>query len=257
MPRRRTRWVVCVLAILGSSIAACGQFDSPMPTAAASQTPAVPGVMERGSGVPFEICGSAASWERPSEAEQASVWESGRYAGADDEVLKYPWRQDFFVTYGSASVEQDLIDLTGLWTLPDGARAGCIEPERQQALIDWEEVELWILLHRVEEVKRTDAAYTVVVEPVGEGVQFVRLPRPDQLPLTFTFVTEEGEVVDEIVEEEYRYWPGGTGVETTPTAAMGEAVDWRWLQWTKDRWYVFGNRFLPDGPRVAVTGNDL
>jgi dipeptidyl aminopeptidase/acylaminoacyl peptidase len=170
--------------------------------------------MERGTEVAPKICGSAGSWERPSEEEQTSVWESGRYAGADEEVLTYPWRHDFFLHYGSASVEQDLTNLSGLWTLPEGARARCIEPERQQALIDWEEVELWILLHRVKRVRRADASYTVVVEPVKQGVQFVRLPRSDQLPLTFTFVTEEGQVVETIEEEDYRYWPGSSSAET-------------------------------------------
>jgi len=175
----------------------------------APATPTAASIIAQGEDVSFEMCGSGPSWARPSEEEQISIWESSRYAGADEEILKYPWTHDFLVTYGSASIQQDLIDLGGLWSLPEGARAGCIEPERHQALINWEEVELWILLHRVKKVRRIDTSYAIVVEPAEAGAQFVRLPRPDQVPLSFIFVTEEEEVVDKIVEEDYRYWPGG------------------------------------------------
>jgi len=46
------------------------------------------------------------------------------------------------------------------------------------------------------------------VEPSERGVQFVQFARPEQwLPLTFHFVTEDGQEIEQIVEAESLYWP--------------------------------------------------
>jgi hypothetical protein len=40
----------------------------------------------------------------------------------------------------------------------------------------------------------------VVVEPTRKGFQFIEFPRSPKGPLTFRFVTADGERIDEIVE---------------------------------------------------------
>ena len=191
-----------------------GGTASPSPLAETTDVPtstpisAAAEIVARGEDVPFDLCGEASAWVRPSEERQRSkIWEFGRYAGADEEVLKYPWTHNFFVRYGSASIGQDIRDLSGLWTLPGWARSGCIEQERHDALRNWEEAEIWVLFHKVRQIRREGTSYVVIVEPVEHGVQFVRFPRPDQRPLTLYFVTEDGREIDRVVEEDYRYWP--------------------------------------------------
>jgi len=177
--------------------------------AAPTPVPTVANVMVQGEQVPFEICGESATWTRPTEGEQkAKWWDTGRYAGGDDKVIKYPWTHDFFVAYGNASGEYDLINLSGLWTLAGDVRSKCIEPERQDAILKLQKAEVWVLLHRVKSIKRVGTDYYIVVEPVEKGVQFVQFPRPEQqVPLTLHFVTEDGQEAERIVEAESPYWP--------------------------------------------------
>jgi hypothetical protein len=159
--------------------------------------------------IPFVVCGESTTWTRPAEAEQkAKQWNSGRYASADQKLMRYPWAHNFLVSYGSASADFDLINLSGLWTLGADIRAGCLEPVAQDAVLKLQTAEVWVLLHRVKEVRRAGAVYTIVVTPVDRGVQFVRFARPEQqVPLTFTFVDDNGREVDQIVEAESPYWP--------------------------------------------------
>jgi hypothetical protein len=98
--------------------------------------------------------------------------------------------------------------LSGLWTLPEDVWARCREPERQDAILKLQTAEVWSLYYRVTGVRRLGAHTVVVVEPVESGVQFVQFPRPEQqAPLTFHFVTEDGQEIDEIVGAESMYWP--------------------------------------------------
>ena len=140
------------------------------------------------------------------EEQKAEWWDSGRYAG-DDESIKYPWTHDFFVVYGNASVEYDLVNLSGLWTLGD-ARSKCTEPDRLDAISKLEKAEVWVLFHRVQDVRSVGTDYYIVVEPTEKGVQFVQFPRPEsQVPLTLHFVTEDGQEIQVLVEAESQYWP--------------------------------------------------
>jgi len=151
------------------------------------------------------VCGESTTWTRPSEGEQsAKWWASGRYKCTDEQCeqnVKAPWTHDFFVVYGSASIEYDLENLSGLWTLQGEERAGCYERERLEAVLKLEMAEAWVLLHRVKQVKRLGNFYVIVVEPTERGVQFVQFPRPaEKVPLTLYFVTADGQQVDVIVE---------------------------------------------------------
>ncbi len=159
--------------------------------------------------IAFEVCGESSTWMRPSEEEQKSKWwDFGRYAGADEKVIKYPWTHDFFVAYGSASIEYDIINLSGLWTLPGNVRDNCLGSDRQEAIVALKTAEVWVLLHTVKNVYRTGADYYLVVEPAETGVQFVQFSRTEQhVPLTFHFVTEGSQEVEKIAEAESPYWP--------------------------------------------------
>jgi len=195
-----------LLAII--SLVACAAPAS-TPTGATANKPTTSGIAAQGEQIPFEICGESSTWTRPTEEEQrAKWWDSGRYAGGDEGVIKYPWTHNFFVAYGNASSEYDIINLSGLWTLEGDVRSQCIEPERQDAILKLQKAEVWVLLHRVKSIKRVGTDYYIVVEPVEKGVQFVQFPRPEQqVPLALHFVTEDGQEVEKIVETESPYWP--------------------------------------------------
>jgi len=182
---------------------------TPTPSAEALHPPTVAEIMAQGEELSFEICGESTTWVRPAEQEQnAKWWSSGRYAGGNEEVIKYPWTHNFFVAYGSASGEYDITNLSGLWTLPGDVRAKCFEPERHDAILKLQTAEVWALLHKVKSIKHLDTSYVIVVEPAEKGVQFVQFPRPErQLPLTLHFVTEDGQEIEKIVEAESSYWP--------------------------------------------------
>jgi len=181
----------------------------PTPSAETLHLPTVAEIMAQGEEIPFEICGESTTWERPAEQEQnAKWWSSGRYAGGNEEVIKYLWIHNFFVVYGTASGEYDITNLSGLWTLPGDVRAKCFEPERHDAILKLQTAEVWALLHRVKSVKRLDTHYVVVVEPMEQGVQFVQFARPERwLPLTLHSVTEDGQEIEKIIEAESPYWP--------------------------------------------------
>ena len=183
----------------------------------ATPTPSVVGqhlatadkILAQGEEVPFEVCGESSTWMRPSEEEQKRKWwSSPRYSNADKERIQRFWTHDFFVSYGFASPEFEVLSLTGLWTLPDGVRDKCFERQGLEAVQNGQKAEVWVLLHKVQRVKRLGTDYAVVVEPVGQGVQFVRFPRPEQKgPLTLYYITQDGQVVDVYREGVEDTWP--------------------------------------------------
>jgi hypothetical protein len=160
--------------------------------------------LAQGEELPFEVCGESTTWVRPSEEEQNAKWRT--YKCTDEQCeqnIKYPWTHYFFVVYGSASIENSLENLSGLWTLQGEERAGCYERERHEAVLRLETAEVWVLLHRVRQVKHLGAFYAIVVELTERGVQFVQFPRSaEKVPLTLYFVTADGQQIDAIVEAE-------------------------------------------------------
>jgi len=148
---------IMLLAII--LLVACAASAS-APTGATANKSTISRIAAQGEQIPFEICGESTTWTRPAEEEQqAKWWNSGRYAGGDEGVIQYPWTHDFFVVYGDASVEYDIINLSGLWTLEGDVRSQCIEPERQDAIKKLQKAEVWVLLHRVKTIKRVGTDY--------------------------------------------------------------------------------------------------
>ena len=162
-----------------------------------------------GEPVPFEICGESVSWSRPSEPEQkAQWWDNPRYAGVQADVIQYPWTHHYFVSYGNASLDYDLLNLSGLWTLPADARAGCLEPDTQQAVVNLEKAEVWALGYRVTGINREGNDYYFVGRLVGQGVQFIQFARPEpQANLILHFLTQDGYELMRISEAENPSWP--------------------------------------------------
>ena len=184
-------------------VAACGRGVE-------TGTPTVQDIVAEGEALPVVVCGEASTWVRPSaERQREKWWENGRYAGLDEETLLYPWEHGFFVAYGTASLDYDVVNLSGLWTLPEGVREDCLEAERQEAVLKLDTAEVWLLFYRVVSVKWIGEQYAITVEPSGGGVQFIQFARPEaRVPLTVYFVREgDGKVLETIVEAESIYWP--------------------------------------------------
>jgi len=203
-------WLFASCSSKPSSVTEVEQRETPSNTDSplTHLSPAVAEIIANGEHIPYEICAQNLDWVRPSEEEQRSVWESSRYSGVDQDVLKYPWDQDFFITYGSASINYDIINLSGLWTLPEGTRDPCFEEENQDAILKFKKAEIWVLNHSVTEIRRASAKYAIIVEPIGRGVQFLHFYRlSGNMALTLYFVTSDGSVIDHINETEYPYWP--------------------------------------------------
>lgn len=160
-----------------------------------------------GAPVSFEVCGVDSNWVRPSEEmQQRHLHTLGRYVGVEESIAEYLWSENFLINYGSASVEYDMLNLSGLWTLPTDVRATCLNTGTAADLMH-STVELWVLLHKVNAITYSDASYTIVVEPVEKGAEFVRFSRATQEPLTLRFVTLDGSEVAQIVETAFPFFP--------------------------------------------------
>ena len=158
--------------------------------------------------MPFEVCGESSTWRRPSEEEQRKTWWTfPRYSSAKQDFVKWPWTHNLFVIYGDADFEFDILNLSGLWTLPAGIRDQCVELKHLDAILKLDKAEVWILLNRVKSIKRLDDDFAVVVEPTSNGVQFIQFPRPRRAPSVLHFVNESGKEIEEINEKTSPYWP--------------------------------------------------
>jgi len=167
-------------------------------------------VLNRGEAVSFVICRQSDNWGRPSEQEQTEVWQEPRYGFDPNNLpknIEYDWTHDFLMYYGGGeSVEYDMVHMTGIWSATD-ARWLCDNQWRKSVLhnvaAEDEEIwaEVWVLLHRVVEIKRLDRYYVIIVQPEQRGFQWVDFPRPPGPGgLTLSFVTSKGDEIETIVE---------------------------------------------------------
>ena len=201
--------------------AASNHVALPTPTSAHSPVspptpmPSPEEVLSRGQEVRrFHVCLESTAFTRPPEEVQAKkVWENPRYAlsevrdPATKKSLLYPWTHNFLMYYGGTTIEQDMLNLSGLWS--GSVKWNCDYTWRQRALGTcvreprteiWAEV--WVFFHRVVEIKHLGTHYVVVVEPARVGFQAIDFQRPGPVSLTLTFVTPDGQVLDRIVEGE-------------------------------------------------------
>ena len=129
--------------------------------------------------IPFEICAESTTWVRPSPEIQSKIWNDSRYG--DAARADHAWTHNFIVIDDpeSASIPYHLQNVSGLWTAPSGAFQECYSNKKvRRSGYEW--IEVWSLLHRVKEVRRDANTYTVTVEPVGAGFQWVYIRRMNQ-----------------------------------------------------------------------------
>ncbi len=196
------------LALATVDVSAKSVLTSPSPSATTVKQPTVGDILAHGDPVQYEVCGESKTWVRPTDEEENQKWWTfARYAGMDKLIRQSYWTRDFFVAYGNASPEFDTVNLSGLWTLPDGVRDRCFEPQRQYAILKLQTAQVWILLHSVKSIKREGVTAAVVVEPTGSGVQFIQFPRFGPSPMVLYFVTPEGQQIAQIDEFKSPEWP--------------------------------------------------
>ncbi|MCL4489708.1 MAG: hypothetical protein M1570_16510 [Chloroflexi bacterium] len=191
--------------VLGLIIAVAWFFQS-------SRPPTLPtgigAIMARGNPVQFDVCGESKAWTRPTRDEENQKWWTfGRYASMDRSVRESYWTSDFFVDYGEPSPDFDNVNLSGLWTLPDGVRSTCFEPAREDAIFKLEMAEIWVLLHSLKSVRQEGTNIFLVVEPTNTGVQFVQFARPVPNAMILHFITPEGQEIAQINEYKSPLWP--------------------------------------------------
>jgi len=141
--------------------------------------------------IPFDICAESTTWTRPAPEVQAKVWNDPRWKDIARDA--YAWTHNFIFIDDpmSASVTGMYRDLSGMWTAePDQTNPNCNTPRS-----GYEWITFWSLLHRVKEVRRDANTYTVVVEPVAKGFQFVFISRMNPKAV-LRFVTPDGAVLE-------------------------------------------------------------
>lgn len=183
--------------------------DVPTSTPGPVSRPSLEEILSAGQESMFLVCASSENWIRPSEEEQRREWwENSRHLTEDPKTLEhilYPWTHNFIMHYGGASPQYDLVNLSGIWAASD-IRWQCEDSWRESRLGTSAEpgveiwAEIWVLQHRVRAVKHLGTNYVVVVEPITSGFQIVDFQRPSAISLSITFVTPQGEIVDQIVE---------------------------------------------------------
>jgi hypothetical protein len=143
--------------------------------------------------IPFDICAESTTWVRPSPEVQSQIWNRGQYSGFGR--TNYAWTHDFIVIDDplSASGDYHRRNLSGLWTDPPPANKCDTDQNNRRNGNNW--IEVWSLLHRVTRVTRENNTYTITVEPVGKGFQFVYFRRMNP-SVVLRFVTQDGTELD-------------------------------------------------------------
>jgi hypothetical protein len=142
--------------------------------------------------VPFEVCTESTTWVRPSPEVQAKVWNDPRYKGFSHEL--YPWNHNFLVIDDplSATVTDFVSNMSGLWTAKEEWLKKCYLGQRRNG---YEWIEVWSLLHRVTAITRSANTYTVTVQPVTKGFQWIYIRRMNP-SVVLRFVTADGKEVE-------------------------------------------------------------
>ncbi|MBW4578183.1 MAG: hypothetical protein KME42_01235 [Tildeniella nuda ZEHNDER 1965/U140] len=149
--------------------------------------------------VPFEVCGEAQTWVRPTKADQTKKLRSlPRYGG---DLTTQPlkglsqrfWQQEVFsFTQYGLSLRMEPIYLSGLWTVQETLWK-CYNAKNVTQINAGKTAEVWVLSHRVTRIKWTGEQYVMVVQPAQTGVQFIQFPRREaRSSLPLKVVTETG-----------------------------------------------------------------
>lgn len=115
----------------------------------------------------------------------------GRYEGFAHDP--YEWTHNFLFVPNSASIAYDLRNLSGLWTAPPPGPCRSAEMNPQQREYEW--IEVWVLLHRVTQIRHDDNTYTITVAPTGAGFQSIMFRRLNPSAV-LRFVTPQGKELE-------------------------------------------------------------
>jgi hypothetical protein len=140
--------------------------------------------------IPFDICAESTTWVRPAPEVQAKIWNMGRYEGFPHDP--YEWTHNFLFVPNSASIAYDLRNLSGLWTAPPPGPCHSAENPQQR---EYEWIEVWVLLHRVTQIRHDDNTYTITVAPAGAGFQSIMFRRLNPSAV-LRFVTPDGKELE-------------------------------------------------------------
>jgi len=141
--------------------------------------------------IPFNICSTSPTWVRPDKATQ--IWKLQnlkRYGDVTEnpmhDVIESWWTHDVFsfTTYG-ASLFYDYTYLSGLWTSHSSTTWRC-SSNYPMTINSRQMARVWLLLHKIVNIKWVDNHYVMVVKPTDQGVQVIQFSRrehQDLLPL--------------------------------------------------------------------------
>lgn len=189
--------VGCGLALLASS---GWRLTHEVQSATYVQSPgAIAIAVQPTTDMPFEVCGEAQNWVRPTQAEQLKKLQSlPRYA---DETTNKPlqrltqrfWQQDVFsFTQYGLSLRMEPIYLSGLWTVEDTLWK-CYNTTNITQINAGKTAEVWVLSHRVTRLQWTGEQYVMTVEPARTGAQFIQFPRREsRSSLPLKVITKKG-----------------------------------------------------------------
>lgn len=149
--------------------------------------------------IPFEVCGEAQNWVRPTRADQLKMLQSlPRYANDPaskplQSLNQRFWKQDVFsFTQYGLSLRQEPIYLSGLWTVQDTLWK-CYNSTSITRINAGKTAEVWVLSHRVTRLQWTGSQYIMTVEPARTGVQFIQFPRHEsRSSLPLKVITQTG-----------------------------------------------------------------
>ncbi len=152
------------------------------------------------NGILTDICLDLPQWQRPSPNDQAKQLETmGRYeatlaTGTVAEDGKDWWHHDAFsfTTYG-LSARTDPLYLSGVWTAIDQIW-DCYSDDQPERINAGDLAEVWLLNHRLVDLRWQDDHYLLTVEPSQGGLQLVQFQRQEvaaQLPINL--ITTDGQ----------------------------------------------------------------
>ncbi len=152
------------------------------------------------------ICLESKTWSRPSSDDQQGRAPRRRRSRRREQpdLGSIWWIRDFVFYQGGAdaTAESEVFRLSGAWSAQDVTRH-CDDEKWKQDIDEERYLDLWVFLHEILSVIRHGNAFTVIVEPTGQGFQLARIPRPAEAgasSVSFTVITPDGAELETVTE---------------------------------------------------------
>ncbi|GAB1539041.1 hypothetical protein NUACC21_17060 [Scytonema sp. NUACC21] len=172
--------------------------------------------------IKFKICSESTTWTRPTAAEQRKrLQSSGRYSSEDIEQLGGDyWKKNIFsfTRFPGDSGNYDIANLSGLWKVQNATYPSKCDNYVNE-LNSGKIAGVWVLHHKVVNIKWVGNRYVMLVKPTGQGTQFIQFPRRERLEsLPLRVVNESGKKV-EVLADSIK-----TGSSSTTSAASSSSL---------------------------------